>query len=172
MPTLTPSQRVFGVGLSPIQKAFRPPEDQENSYEYNDYARRQWANQDRLDAERGAVKLALEQQRALREKLAMESETRQVERDAMDAMAADPENSGDILQSYPTLAYSKNLRDIIAYNDAVKESRNPASKAQTTITNALRPRLQPHEIDFFNESLKANPDPLAAWDYAKNTDTA
>lgn len=157
MASITPAQRVFGIGMTPIEKAFRPPEGMEYDPAYNDFARQKWAKADMEDAQREAVRAQTEEARAKREQLAADRATRQIEDDAIAAMKKRPDEIPNILRSFPELARSRNLGGVLDYARAVTPSA-----AQKTLTPSIRKSLKPDEVAHFDRLIQENPDPVEA----------
>lgn len=163
MPSLTPSQRVFGVGLTPIERAFRPPQGMENDPAYNDYARRKFAAADMEDAQRGEVQAALDEQRAKREQRKSDEQMARAEAAAIDSMRGkSPEEIPNILAQFPELARSRNLGGFTHFAQAVQPSAG-----QKTLAPSLRNRLKPHERQYFDEHFTQGGDAVSAFDAAQ-----
>ena len=162
MPSITPAQRVFGIGINPIEKMFRPPEGMEYDPAYNDFGRETWAKEDMKDAQREAVLAQTELARAQREQLKADRATRGVEDAAIAAMKERPDEIPNILRSFPELARSKNLGGVLNYAQAVQPSAG-----QKTLAPSLRNRLKPHERQYFDEHFGQNGDAVSAFDAAQ-----
>lgn len=162
MASITPAQRVFGIGMTPIEKAFRPPEGMEYDPAYNDFARQKWAKADMEDAQREAVRAQTEEARAKREQLAADRATRQIEDDAIAAMKERPDEIPNILRSFPELARSRNLGGVLNYAKAVTPTA-----AQKTLVPSLRMKLDPSELRHFDEAFNQTGDALSAYDQAR-----
>lgn len=162
MASITPAQRVFGIGMTPIEKAFRPPEGMEYDPAYNDFARQKWAKADMEDAQREAVRAQTEEARARREQLAADRATRQIEDDAIAAMKERPDEIPNILRSFPELARSRNLNGVLNYAQAVTPTAG-----QKTLAPSLRMKLDPSELRHFDEAFNQTGDALSAYDQAR-----
>lgn len=162
MASITPAQRVFGIGMTPIEKAFRPPEGMEYDPAYNDFARQKWAKADMEDAQREAVRAQTEEARAKREQLAADRATRQIEDDAIAAMKERPDEIPNILRSFPELARSRNLGGVLNYAQAVTPTAG-----QKTLAPSLRMKLDPSELRHFDEAFNQTGDALSAYDQAR-----
>lgn len=160
---LTPAQRTFGVGITPIERAFRPPQGMENDPIYNDYAREKWANVDFQDAQRGQVQAALAAQEDLRAQRIQEREMQDVEQRATEAMRGkSPDEIPNILAQFPELARSKNLGGFTNFAQAVTPSAG-----QRTLAPSLRNKLKPHERQYFDEHFTQGGDAISAFDAAQ-----
>lgn len=163
MPSLTPSQRVFGVGLTPIERAFRPPQGMENDPAYNDYARRKFAAADMEDAQRGQVQEALATQEDARAQRAQDRQMQQVEQRATEALRGkSPEEIPNILAQFPELARSRNLGGFTNFAQAVTPSAG-----QRTLAPSLRAKLPPAAIPHFNKRFAETGDALDSNEYAQ-----
>lgn len=163
MPSLTPSQRVFGVGLTPIERAFRPPQGMENDPAYNDYARRKFAAADMEDAQRGQVQEALAAQEDARAQRAQDRQMQQVEQRATEALRGkSPEEIPNILAQFPELARSRNLGGFTNFAQAVTPSAG-----QRTLAPSLRMKLKPYERQYFDEDFATHGDAVKALENAQ-----
>lgn len=163
MPSLTPSQRVFGVGLTPIERAFRPPQGMENDPAYNDYARRKFAAADMEDAQRGQVQEALASQEDARAQRAQDRQMQDVEQRATEALRGkSPEEIPNILAQFPELARSRNLGGFTNFAQAVTPSAG-----QRTLAPSLRSKLPPAAVPYFEKRFSETGDALDAKDYAE-----
>jgi len=153
---LTPSQRVFGVGVTPTYDIFRPPEGMELDPAYSPVTRRQQAAVMDADLQREAFadqRAQMQRQRDI-----------QAEEDAaIEAMRGrKPEEFGEILSQFPGTARSKNLPGMLNYAQAVQPS-----PGQKTLAPSLRNRLKPHERQYFDEHFTQGGDAVSAFDAAQ-----
>ena len=148
--------------MTPIERAFRPPEGMEYDPAYNDFARQKWARADMEDAQRETVRAQRDKAMARREQLAAERNTRQAEDAAIEAIQQNPDQIPNILKSFPELARSRNLGGVLNYAKAVTPSAG-----QRTLAPSLRNKLKPHERQYFDEHFNQNGDALSAYDAAQ-----
>ena len=162
MPSITPAQRVFGIGVQPLEKMFRPPAGMEYDPAYNDFGRRTWAQEDLNDAQRESVLAQTELARAQRDQLKADLATRSAEDAAFAEMKKRPDEIPNILRSFPELARSKNFDNVLQYAQAVQPNA-----AQKTLSASLRNRLKPHERQYFDEHFGQNGNAVSAFDAAQ-----
>jgi len=158
---LTPAQRAFGIGLSPLTKVFLPPEGMENDPAYNDYGRNQIKqarsqlneeelNRGKQNLEKAKVREAFQLGSAAFQDRQKQAQLGKIEDDAIAFAKAHPEQNADLLTKFPELVRSKHVGEF----GRLAETARAPTKAQETLANHIRQTLSPEEIPHFQEGME------------------
>ncbi len=156
MPSLTPAQRQFGIGLLPANEMFRPPPGMEFDPAYSPMARQQQALAANADMQRQAY--TTQQREFTRAQQTADAEDAAIE----GLRGAAPGDIPNVLAQFPELARSKNLSGVLHYAQVV----NP-SAGQKTLAPSLRMKLKPEERAYFDQHFNQSGSAMEAFDMAQ-----